>query len=97
MIERAKYEEQLSDEEVLEVAPALKGLVQHPGWRVYLELLRGYRIFSRELAFREGQAEFSKWQGVVMGLQQAEEIIPGILQAAEEVAAGQERKTGLNP
>lgn len=79
-VERAKYEEALSDDEILEVGEDLRGLLRHPGYPILNELIKGMRIMSREQAMDGPVEDMAFWKGYVEGLKSIEALIPSILE-----------------
>lgn len=98
MIERSNvFDGQLSDSEVLGIADELAGLTQHPGWMLYLELLKNAKAWYRQLGFEDDRENFVQWKGRIEGLESATEIIPQILARAEVLGRATQAKTGINP
>lgn len=98
MIERsAVFDGQLDDAEVLGVADQLAGLTAHPGWALYLELLKNAKTWYRQLGFEDDSANFQQWKGRVEGLESATEIVPQILARAQVLGRQTAAKTGVNP
>ncbi len=96
MPERSPYEQGLTEEQVMEVAPVLSELVATAGWRALIALITGDRVTARERALAGDEADIKKWKGYIEGLTVVENIPHFILDRAMEISARQERQGKLS-
>lgn len=87
MSERSQWEEaMISDEEAMEMMPALQALMDQPGWAIYQNLLKASRVNAREVALAQGKEKFDWWSGYVAGLNAAGALPQVIAQQVERLA-----------
>jgi len=91
--ERSQFEAGISNDQAVQLAPALLELVQHPAWVLFQELLHAAKIRAREEAFAHPE-EIQKYIGYVAGLTAAERAPVEIIAQAEQQAEREEARSG---
>jgi len=91
--ERSQFEAGITNEQAVQLAPALLELVQHPAWALFQELLHAAKLRAREEGFAHPE-EIQKYIGYVAGLSAAERLPVEIIAQAEEQAHREEVRSG---
>jgi hypothetical protein len=90
-LERSQFEATLTEEQIAEMATSLKGLVEHPGFEVLCELLKGSRVLAREQALDGPLEDINFWKGYIEGLKVAEGIPQSVLARMDDIAIREEK------
>lgn len=92
-----RYQELLSDAEILEIADNIEGVVKHPGWPILMELAKGSRNMAGQIALDDEQAKLPYWKGYKQALLDFAATPSYILARAKQLGVKLERAGNLNP